>query len=264
MKAKQYVANLLRSLSNFYKFKILRKHLFAALTESLAAKEIVFRAPPLTEEMVRAINLISPQYVLREDERSRKFWEIEQNACCWGEFEVLSKYLLNRPKPKNCLEIGPGMGRSVVFLTRKLDWGIVQFDLYESSGRRTKYTMNGPRYTDSFCGTIGILKENLKYNNVNNYRIFDAGQLGYKLSNLPGPYDVIYCFYGIGWHWGLEHFIDEILSLMHEKTLAFFLVHDNFEVFEKLKQVNYKIIDYVAAYPANKVNKMLLMSKDKI
>ncbi len=245
-------------------FRNTKKHNFAKLTSDLAAKEIIFNAPPLTKEMVKAINLISPQYVLQLDEESRIFWENEQNACCWGEYDVFYEYLLKIPKPEKCLEIGPGMGRSTVFFIKKLNLTETEFHLYESSGTKTKYTIDGPRFTDSFCGTIEILKEILKYNDVQNYKIFKSEDLNYRLDNLSGPYDVIYCLYGIGFHWGLEYFIDEIFTLMHESTLAFFLVCDNFKPFAKLKNINYKIVEYVAAYPANKINRMLVMSKSRI
>lgn len=264
MRVRKYIGAFLRAIINFYKFKILKKHLFSTLTDIFVTKEIVFNVPPFNRRIIQAINLISPQYVLQVDEQSRRFWQAYENACCWAEYEVLSKYLLTIPKPGKCLEIGPGMGRSIVFFTKKLNWQETAFHLYESAGKHMKYTMGGPRFTDSFCGTIEILEDFLKYNNVENYRIFDACKLEYKLSNLPGPYDVIYCFYGIGFHWALENFIDEIFTLMHEKTLAFFIVHSNFEVFKKLKKVNFKIIDYMAAYPANNIYKMLLMSKGAI
>lgn len=240
------------------------EHRFAKLTPDLAAKEIVFKAPPLTKEIVKAIKLISPQYVLQPDEKSRIFWEQEQNGCCWGEEKVMREFLLTMPKVKKCLEIGPGLGRSVVFLNKKNNWPESEFHLYESEGDQTKYINLGPRFKDSFCGTLEVLNEILEYNGVKNYKFFDAKNFDFNLSNLPGPYDIIYSLYAVGFHWSLEHFIDEIITLMHERTLAFFIVDDNFVIFDKLKKINFKIIDYTACYPANKVNKMLIMSKSEL
>ena len=264
MGIKMHFKSFLKSVIYFLRFKILKEHKFALLTHHLSIKEIIFKAPPLNKEIIRAIHLISPQYILQTDDKSRKFWEIEQNACCWGEYEVLNKYLSGIPQPKRCLEIGPGMGRSVVFLIKKFNWKETECHLYESHGTKTKYTLFGPKSNDSFCGALNILKDILKYNGINNYSIFDAKNLDYKLDRLPGPYDVIYSFYAVGFHWHLEYFFDELLKLMHETTLAFFIVPNSFWIFEKMKKINFKLVDYVASQPPNRLAKMLIMSRGSI
>ena len=38
------------------------------------------------------------------------------------------------------------------------------------------------------------------------------------LAALPGPYDLIYGFYSIGFHWSLEYYLDDLEPLMHEHT----------------------------------------------
>jgi len=48
----------------------------------------------------------------------------------------------------------------------------------------------------SFCGNLSLLKTMLDYNGVKQCKIFDAQQL--PLAALPGPYDLIYGFYSIG------------------------------------------------------------------
>jgi hypothetical protein len=47
---------------------------------------------------------------------------------------------------------------------------------YEGDGKSTKYTTLGPRFEDSFCGNILILKQILSYNAVENVTIFDASE----------------------------------------------------------------------------------------
>ena len=68
-------------------------HSLDELDPYLAAKELHFRAPPLTPELVAAIKLISPQFHLRPNEESRRFWELNQNGLCWGEYEALKPFL---------------------------------------------------------------------------------------------------------------------------------------------------------------------------
>jgi len=227
-----------------------------------ANKKIIFKAPPLTDEMIRAINLISPHCKLKTDDKSRVFWEKDQNVCSWSEYETIRKHLSSIDKPKKVLEIGPGMGRSVVFFSKILNWRDVAFDLYEGSGYKTKYTAMGPRSIDSFCGTIDVLIEMLKYNGISNYSIFNARDLGWGLDKLPGPYDLIYSFYAVGFHWSLEHYIDEIMALMHDKTIAFFTVPGNFQVFDKLKKENFEILDFTTGYPERYSIKMLIINKN--
>jgi len=257
--------------------RLIRNHImpgnarrFPELSPELTTKGIVMKAPPLTKEMVRAIRWIVPQlrYRLTRDERSRTFWELDQNAACWGEYAVLSKYVLQALRPAKILEIGPGTGRSVIFFTKKFGWEEAEFHLYEGDvGKSTslrklkRCPMGGPRF-DSFYGSIPLLKQMLEFNGIRNYRVFNAREIPY--ANLPGPYGIIYSFHAIGFHWSLEHFIDEIAALMDDRTLAFFIVHDNFTEFEKLKSFNYRIERYLAAFPKGWIRKMLVVSKGKI
>ena len=69
------------------------------LNPKLANLEQVFRSPPMTLELVRAILLISPHLDFRPNENSRGFWESEQNGACWTEYESLGDTLSAIPKP---------------------------------------------------------------------------------------------------------------------------------------------------------------------
>jgi hypothetical protein len=63
------------------------------LNPKLAANlERVFRSPPMTRELSRAIRLISPHLDFQPNEASRKFWEVEQNGACWTEYESLRHF----------------------------------------------------------------------------------------------------------------------------------------------------------------------------
>src|SRR5271169_1891159 len=88
------------------------------LDPRLAQMEKIFRAPPLDPGLIAAIKLISPQYELAPRERDRLFWEADQNGACWGEYEALEPFLSRIPNDAKILEIGPGMGRSLVFFPR--------------------------------------------------------------------------------------------------------------------------------------------------
>ena len=122
----------------------------------------------------------------------------------------------------------------------------------------------GNRSNESFCGNLEYLAEILEYNNTKNYEIFNADEYNFRLNNLPGPYDLIYSFYGVGYHWSLEHWIDEVIAMMKEKSLAIFTVPYNFTPFEALKTVEFSTIKCSCPWAPHSEFLLLLLSKKKI
>lgn len=228
----------------------------------LAGLERVFRAPPLTRELVAAIKLISPQFDLTTSEKSRAHWEADQNGACWGEYEALEQLFNSMPQPSNVLEIGSGLGRSLVFFSRKMDWKNSEIHAYEGEGSSTKYTKLGPRFEDSFCGNIDMLRHVLEFNAVDNVTIFNASDI--RLAQLPGSYDFLYSFYSIGFHWALEHFFDDLLHLMSGTSVAVFTVPDEFRPFPELEALSYRIITWKTVWPKEGRLKLLILGKKSI
>jgi hypothetical protein len=232
------------------------------LNRALAGRELFFRAPELDPEMLEAVKLITPQFHLRENEESRKLWELSQNGSCWGEYEALAPVLEALPRPRKVLDIGPGLGRSVIFFKRKLGWESVPFHLYESDGDKTMYTKLGPRSSASFCGSIDSLRRVLEFNGIQEWEVCDAAQLDFKLDRLPGPYDLIYSFYGVGFHWSIEHFWDEIETILGEGSLGVFTVHHGFEPFDKLRDFGFTLVPFQRILAKDRPLRMLLVSRD--
>jgi hypothetical protein len=235
-------------------FKVLPR-----LDPRLAGLERVFRAPPLTPELVAAIKLIAPHYDFRTSEKFRSVWEAEQNGSCWGEYEALTPLFSLMPKPTKILEIGPGMGRSLVFFSKKLGLEGSEIHAYEGEGSTTKYTFLGPRFEDSYCGNLSALRYVLEFNGIRNVALFNARDA--RLVDLPGPYDLLYSFYSIGFHWSLEHFLDDILSLLHDQSIAVFTIPTEFRPFPKLGGLSHRVVDSKAAWPRNRWLKLLILSK---
>jgi hypothetical protein len=233
-----------------------------ALDPRLAGMERVFRAPPLTPELVAAIKLISPHFDFTATEEYRAIWEADQNGACWGEYEALAPFFRSMPKPARILEIGPGMGRSLVFSSKKLGWDSAEIHAYEGEGNATKYTMLGPRFEDSFCGNISALRYVLDFNGIRNVTIFNSSDVG--LADLPGTYDLIYSFYSIGFHWSLEHFLDDLLSLMGDRSIAILTTPPNFRPIPGLRSLHYRVIDWKPAWPKDASLKLLVFSKSDI
>lgn len=232
------------------------------LDARLAGLERVFRAPPLTKELVTAIARISPQFQLSAGERSREFWEVEQNGACWGEYEALLPLFAALDRPHKVLEIGPGLGRSVIFFAKKLGWESSEIHLYEGTGATTYYTTLGPRFDYSFCGDLAVLSHILRYNGVGNVTIFDAKNI--KMADLAGPYNFIYSFFSIGFHWALENFIDDILGLMDQQSVAVFTVPAGFTPFARLNELSHRVIDWKAVWPAERWLKLLIIGKSRL
>jgi hypothetical protein len=228
----------------------------------VAEMERVFCAPPLTPELVSAIKLISPHLDFTPTEQNRLVWEEDQNRTCWREYEVLAPLFNSMPKPTKILEIGPGMGRSLIFFSKKFGWEGSEIHAYEGEGSATKYTILGPRFEDSYCGNLSALRSVLESNGIRNVTAFNARDV--RLVDLPGPYDLLYSFYSIGFHWSLESFLDDLLTLLHDRSVAVFTVPQAFQPFPKLKSLSYKVVDWKAAWSKDEWSRVLILSKGSL
>jgi len=75
---------------------------------------------------------------------------------------------------------------------------------------------------------------------VTQYQLFDAQRL--PLAGLPGPYDLIYGFYSVGFHWSLEFYLDELEGLMGERSLLVCTLNKNFHRFRRLEQFSTRVL----------------------
>lgn len=228
--------------------------------EGPVSREHLFRIPPLTPDLIRTAHMIIPHLSLKMDEVSRQRLELDQNGTCWAEHDTLAPVFKNLASPLKVLEIGPGLGRSAVFLSRMFHWNDSTIHFYEGDGTSTKYTLLGPRFEDSFCGDITQLGNLLLFNGMKNIEIFDAAKC--SLPNLPGPYDLIYSFYAVGFHWRIEHFLSDFQLLMHERTICAFTVPHSFTGLKNPEGVSWRACPFVPAWPKGIVHKMLFISRD--
>jgi hypothetical protein len=235
------------------------------LDAKASSAEQLFLAPPFTEEVVGAIRLISTRLPLKADQASRWLWQRESNAAAEAEYEALLPLFEKIDKPKRVLEIGPGFGRSVVFFTKKGLWPGSEINLYDANGTSTKYKQkfyeHPPKWPDtsSFCGNLPLLRTMLDYNGVEQYEIFDAEQL--PLAALPGPYDLIYGFYSIGFHWSLEYYLDDLEPLFHRRTLLVCTLNKNFRSFPRLEQFSTRVLECREVKKNAHPLRLLLLSK---
>lgn len=205
--------------------------------------ETVVRIPPLDTLFVDVIKLIAPQYAhLTTDETSRRFWERDQNASCWTEDDAVGDLFRAMPKPRRVLEIGPGLGRSAAFFRQRY-FPDAQFDLFDATGSSTKYELGGQRYEDSFCGNLDLLRRVVDFNGVTKYRVIDAGATKGHLPVPDQPYDLIYSFWAVGFHWSLDHWLDEILATTHDQTLCVFTVPNRFQPSTRVNAMPHVIIE---------------------
>lgn len=255
------LADALSRLLTGARKKLGLRHALAELDPDLSARPLHFRAPPITPELVAAIKLISPQFRLRPDEASRRFWERNQNGLCWGEFLALEPFLGRLPERPKVLDIGPGMGRSTTFFKKIMGWERAPFTLYESGGDSTRYTKAGPRFDDSFCGNFEALESVLRFNEIEHYEIVDAAAIGASLAQLEGPFDFVYSFFAIGFHWSIEHFLDEILGLMHDESIGAFTLHPRFRDFHVLGDTPHRVVPFQRSWPRGRRSDLLVLAK---
>ena len=217
------------------------------LDPNAASAEQLFLAPPFTPEVVAAIRLISTRLPLKADEASRLLWQNESNAASQAEYEALRPLFDQIEKPKRVLEIGPGFGRSVVYFHRKGWFAESDISLYDANGSSTRYKQKyyhqPPRWpeTSSFCGNLALLETMLRYNHVQQFNIFDARQM--PLAALPGPFDLIYGFYSIGFHWSLEYYLDDLEPLLQSKTVLICTLNKNFLPFDRLQPFHTRVVE---------------------
>lgn len=254
---------LLRGLRTELVKKLGLGHSADELSAALADRELLFEAPRLTPHLVAAIRAITPQFKLGCDETSRRVWELSQNGSCWGELEVLEPLLRGLGTPGRVLEIGPGLGRSVVFMKRKLGWEDVPFDLFEGDGPARRYPVLAPRSADSFRGDLEALAAVLEHNGTGAWRIVDAGIRGGRLVDLQPPYDLVYSFYGVGFHWRLEDFWQELLPLLGERGVGVFTVWHAFEAFPELSRLPHGFLAIRRILAKDRAVRLLVVSRDR-
>ena len=234
------------SLCLFLKTSLNRLRGRSILDPQAAAAEQLFLAPPFSEEVVAAIRLISTRLPLKADEASRLLWQNESNAASAAEYEALQPLFNQIEKPNRVLEIGPGFGRSVVFFQKKGLFADSEISLYDADGTSTRYKQKyydqPPRWPDtsSFCGNLSLLETMLTYNQVRKFRILDARQM--PLAALPGPFDLIYGFYSIGFHWSLEYYLDDLEPLLHQNTILVCTLNKNFRTFPRLEKFSTRVV----------------------
>ena len=227
------------------------------------ARERHFRSPPMTPALVAAIARLSPQFHLQPGESSRSFWELTQNGSCWGEFDAVEPVLRAMPAPARALDIGCGLGRSTAFFHHALGWTETEFHLYDGDGPRIDYPRSADRTDRSFCGDLIALRHVLEHNEVPNFRIFDARDLGHRLEALPEPYDVVYSFYAAGFHWSLADFWTEFEALAHDRTVGIFTIHRNFEEFPALRHWAFRIVPFERSLIKDRPHRLLVASRDE-
>ena len=207
-----------------------------------------YQVPPFTEDVVEAVRLISTRLALKADERSRLLFQAESNDASMVEYEALKPLFDAMPKPRKVLEVGPGLGRSLVVFSKLGVWTPdAELHAYDTTGSATKYKQEHydrpPQWPDvsSFCGNLPLLATVLDYNGVRNYRVVDAATQ--PLSSLPGPYGLIYGFYSIGFHWSLEHYLDDLAPLMNEHTVLVCTLNKHFRPFPALKNYAARVLE---------------------
>ncbi len=235
-------------------------------TSTAGQAQALYHVPPFTENLVQSVRLISTRLALKADERSRLMFQAESNEAAMAEYQALQPLFSKLPKPNRILEIGPGLGRSVVVFEKLGVWDpSAIIHMYDADGQATKYKQehynHPPQWPDtsSFCGNISLLGIFLQFNKISGYKIFDAAKV--RLSSLPGPYDLIYGFYSVGFHWSIEHYLDEIGPLMSDSSVLICTLNKHFEPFSGLQKYFVRILQSPQVIKGSRPLSFLALSK---
>jgi hypothetical protein len=83
--------------------------------------------------------------------------------------------------------------------------------------------------------------------------------------SLPGPFDLIYSFYSIGFHWSVDHFLGDLLPLLGERGMAIFTVPPSFVAGKTLDGLHHEVLPlHPHVAKANRRDCLLLLSKAPI
>lgn len=234
--------------------------------EQLESAPQLFIAPPFTEKVVESIRRISTRLSLKCDQASRLLWQQENNAASQSEYEALVPVFSKLPPFKSVLEIGPGFGRSAVFFSKMKMWNeSAILHLYDTNGQETKYKQKHyetpPKWPDtsSFCGDLSFLRECLDYNGLRNYKIHDAAES--QISSLPGPFDLIYAFYSVGFHWSLDYYLDDLLPMLDENGLLVCTLNKHFQMSSRLAEFETQIVEVRSLKKRSQPERILIFKK---
>jgi hypothetical protein len=238
-------------------------------TPAAPQAEQLYLAPEFSEDVVQAVRLISTCLHLTANQKSRLLWQAESNAASLVEYQALLPLFSKIQKPRKILEVGPGLGRSAVIFGKKHVWNEdAAVHLYDTDGSQTKYKQKHydrpPKWPDvsSFCGNLQLLDTILKYNGVSNCTIFDAAQN--ELKTLPGPYDLIYGFYSIGFHWSIEHYLDDLEPLMDQQTVLICTLNKHFTPFPRLAAYSTRVLQAAGTKKGARPLSFLALSKSTL
>ena len=105
---------------------------------------------------------------------------------------------------------------------------------------RTDHTGTQLRELSVKCSDSAQVRRMLDYNGVTGYHVHDAREM--PLRALPGPFDLIYGFYSIGFHWSLEYYLDDLEPLMHEHSVLVCTLNKNFRPFAALEKFHTRVL----------------------
>lgn len=132
--------------------------------------------------------------------------------------------LVSKLKPKRVLDIACGVGRSSVYLFKRLNWKDTQFVLVDGNiqtdvkdvlkknfGRQFKNTK------EDLYSNFDCIKDFCNVNGLKNYEVEDC--LKWKPS---GTYDLVYSTLAFGYHWDFNIYLSRIYNHVKKGGLIIF------------------------------------------
>lgn len=127
----------------------------------------------------------------------------DYTAC--PEVLLIADFLASISRPKNCLDIGSGIGRVSVFLHKSYAWPGTKYWLLDGDSGTTQIA--GMNYTPSqaFYNSMQATKDFCQANGLANFETINISASP-KMPN--GLFDLCYSCKAIGFHWPLKDYLD--------------------------------------------------------
>lgn len=133
--------------------------------------------------------------------------------------------LLNGLNPKTAIELGCGIGRATVYLSKRYGFSDTKFVMFDGdSGEQTLCGADRSGNSD-FYNSLDMTRKYCEANQVKNMEIINAEVT--PLTEIPHTFDLAYSFLAIGFHWSITMYLDQLHQKMPKGGVCIFGMQGN-------------------------------------
>lgn len=147
-------------------------------------------------------------------ESTQRYFELQCNAAypdyaASQEVTLIKDFLDSIPAPRNCLDIGAGLGRISVYLNKCFSWK-AKYWLMDGNSGTTQIAGMHYESKQSFYNSMSATKDFCTANGLTNFELINM-----ESPNVAIPqdtFDLCYSCKAIGFHWPIKDYLDTLSS----------------------------------------------------